>query len=118
MKINKQSFLNEIKRRIYSKPIQNVKSNVKQVKSGVFQEMAKNYAKATKNNVKTVYDRRKLAKSLMSKYYVSPSMGQQTWMKRYKQTLNLVNQGKVRQARENLQKLKEQFKKNNPLYKD
>ena len=80
-------------------------------------EAAGNYFDSAKNAVKTNFMQRKLADKMMDKEYVSSTMGESTWSKRRKETLALIKQGKMKQARTNLQSLKTQFKKDNPDYR-
>ena len=98
----KQSFTNYVKGRI----------------SGAG-ETIKNYSAVTKGKMSMSGimgiggEHRKLANKMMEKEYVSPTMGNQTWNKRRKETLGLIKQGKMKQARTNLQNLKSRFKEEN-----
>jgi len=90
-------------------------------------EAAKNYASTGKTYVKLIGikgstlggQRTKLVDKMMKKYYPPYTVvqgGTKTHKKRWNEAYDLVKQGKMKQAREYLQKLKEQFKKNNPNY--
>lgn len=76
-------------------------------------ESAKNYGSVAKGVIKGIGTTDKLANKMMEKRYVLSTMGNQTWDKRKEETKKLIKQGKMVQARTNLDKLKEQFKKDN-----
>ncbi len=68
--------------------------------------------------LKTGPMQKKLAEKMMEKEYPSYTVtGQKTYEKRKKETLDTIKTGNMVKARENLRKLKEQFKKDNPEYK-
>lgn len=97
------------------KTLSDFKNRIKQGVSGA-REASKNIIYSAKSNVKTYKMKNKLANEMMEKEYVSPTMGNKTWDKRRKETRRLIGQGKMKQARENLQNLKKKFKEENPEY--
>lgn len=77
-------------------------------------EIVKNYS----STMKTAPMQKKLAEKMMEKEYPSYTVtGQKTYEKRKDETLKTIKSGNMVKARENLKKLKEQFKKDNPEYK-
>jgi hypothetical protein len=80
-------------------------------------ETLKNYAGAAKQNVKTVINRQKVVSGMMKNNYVPSQFGEATYDKRRKEALKMVKNSQYKQARDYLSAKKEQFKKDNPLYK-
>jgi len=93
----------------------NKKDFVKSIAKGVMGagKVMETFKQTGINAIKTSMMKNKLAKKMMNKEYVSSTMGEQTWMKRYRETKKLLKQGKMSQARQNLQNLKKQFEKEN-----
>ena len=72
-------------------------------------ETIRNTASAMVSNLKTRASRGKVARGMMDKHYVSPTAGNQTWDKRYKETKQMVGKGQYAQARARLSALNKAF---------